>query len=509
MIINNEAEILSQQVRADIIKEILGSENQSRKYEAYKRFMCFKDKTSDFVIEQLKKQFDESTVEEMWYCITNVSIVRKVIDKLARVYSNGVSRYILNDEEATKTIEKLAKELDFNSEIKKTNKFLKLQKNIAFYVKPYLEENEKYGIKLEPMNPYLYDVIENPNKKTEPMVYILSNFQNNPDYYTIGDAAFAGRSSSVRVISRGTQGDGVDQSIADAASDANQGEYIWWSKNYHFTTNEKGEIISSGDGLNPIKRLPIINFAIEQDGSFWAQGGDDLIDGAISANSMLTNIKHVAVTQGYGLFWMKGKKVPTNVKIGPNKMIRMEYEEGDPEPSLGFSSANPEIEPMKSLVETDIALLLTTNNLSTSAVSASLQGNNDPASGIAMMLDKAESREDVEDQRQIFVDKEPEIWEVINAWILAYGDSICDELKGLILPPNFEEKFIIKFNDQPVIQSESEKLENIKKRKELGINTKSELILIDNPQLSKDEAELKAKQLEEPKSNENQEDNSQ
>ena len=509
MKINGEQDILDQKVRAAVIKEILGTENMSRKYEAYKRFMCFKDRTSDFVIEQLKKQFDDTTVQEMWYCITNVSIVRKVIDKLARVYSNGVTRTITGDESATETLSRLSKELSFNTEIKKTNKFLKLQKNVAMYVKPCAEENGKYGIKLEPMNPYLYDVIENPNKKTEPMVYILSNFQNNPDYYTIGDAAFAGRSSSVQVINRGMDGDGVDQSIADSASDANKGEYIWWSKNYHFTTNEKGEIISSGDGLNPIKRLPLINFAIEQDGSFWAQGGNDLIDGAISANSMLTNIKHVAITQGYGLFWMKGKKVPTNIKVGPNKLIRMEYEDGDPEPSLGFASANPEIEPMKALVETDVALLLTTNNLSTSAVSASLQGNTDPASGIAMMLDKAESREDVEDQRQIFLDKEPEIWEAINAWILAYGDNICDELKGLILPPNFEENFVLKFNDQQVIQSESEKLDNIKKRKELGLNTKEELILIDNPQLSQDEAKAKAMALEETKPNADQEDNSQ
>ena len=57
-----------------------------------------------------------------------------------------------------------------------------------------------------------------------------------------------------------------------------------------------------------------------------------------------------------------------------------------------------------------IALYLTTNNLSTSGVSTQLSGGNTLPSGVALILDKAESLEDVQDQRQVFIDKEPDIF---------------------------------------------------------------------------------------------------
>lgn len=502
MRLKKQEEILNIEVRQKIIAEILAGENQQRKANCYKRYLCFKDQTSDFVEEQLRKQFDEDTINEMRYCISNISIVRKVIDKLARVYSNGVTRSIDGDEKSTENLNELSKLLNFNTEIKKANKFLKLQKNLAMYVKPCLEigldGSEKYTVKVEPMNPYLYDVVEDFYDRTKPLCYVLSDFQYSPHLYVLGDSAFAGRSGSATIKESPLMGNNKDEMIADTPSDAKLGKYIWWSGSYHFTTDEKGNITSQ-QVENPINMLPIINFALEQDGQFWAIGGDDLIDGAISANSMLSNIKHVSVTQGYGQFFMFGKKLPRNLKVGPTKAILMEYEDGDPKPELGFATANPQIDSMKALVESDVALLLTTNNLSTSAVSASLGSNSDPASGIAMMLDKSESREDVQDQQQIFIDKEPKIWSVINAWLLAYGDNLCEELKGLSLPLDLEENFSIKFNDATVIQSEAEKIANLKARKELGLNTMIELIMMDNPDLSPQEAEERLSKLEEQK----------
>jgi uncharacterized protein YlxP (DUF503 family) len=191
---------------------------------------------------------------------------------------------------------------------------------------------------------------------------------------------------------------------------------------------------------------------------------------------------------------MRGKNLPRNIKIGPSKAILMEYQEGEPAPDLGFATASPQIDALRNLVESYIALLLTTNNLSTSAVSSSLSNSTAP-SGIAMVIDKAESMEDVNDQRQIFIDNEPAIWRKINKWIGVYGDSLVDGLKGLSLPENFEEDFVLIFNEAPVIVSESEKLANLKARKELGIDSMVDLIMKDNPSFSMEQAEEKLKNI--------------
>jgi hypothetical protein len=109
MQLEKEDQLLDISIRRKIIQEIKASENQDRKDEHFKRYECYKDLTSRYVIEELLKQFTQTTVEEMSYALCNLSVVRKVIDKLARVYSNGVTRTVPNDSNSTEQIEQLAK----------------------------------------------------------------------------------------------------------------------------------------------------------------------------------------------------------------------------------------------------------------------------------------------------------------------------------------------------------------------------------------------------------------
>lgn len=498
MRLKSDTEILDAKTRKQIIEEIKGKENQRRKNECFKRYLCYKDRTSDFVIEHLLRQFDQSTVLEMAYAISNISLLRKVVDKLARVYSSGVQREIVGDEVSTQNMADLEDALDFNTQIKLTNKFLKLQKNVAMYIKPVpcTDEGEnKYKIKLEPLNPYLYDVVEDYNNRTEPLVYILSDFKyTNPINMNLTTSQMATHNYTANVAGAIGTGDGKDQKIADAPEDAKMGEIIWWSKNYHFTTDTDGNITSQ-DIENPIKKIPFVNFALEQDGQFWAEGGNDLVDGNVLINSILTHNQHVAITQGYGQFWMRGKSLPRNIKVGANKAILMEYQEGDPTPEIGYANATPQLVAMGAMIDRYIALLLTTNNLSTSAVASQLTGTQMAASGIAMVIDKAESMEDVMDQRQIFIDKEPIIWDIINKWISVYGDNLDDEFKGKNLPEDFEDSFSIEFRDQPVIMSETEKLNNLKLRRDIGLDSQLDIIMKDNPQLDEQQAVAKLQEI--------------
>jgi hypothetical protein len=143
-----------------------------------------------------------------------------------------------------------------------------------------------------------------------------------------------------------------------------------------------------------------------------------------------------------------------------------------------------------------IALYLTTNNLSTSGVSTQLSGGGTLPSGIALILDKAESLEDIQDQRQVFIDREPDMWEAINQVLKVYGDgNLVEELRGLQLPDDFKKNFNIKFHDATPIMSEAEKLGNMKLRQELGIDTLISLMMKDDPSLDEKQAEEKLKKL--------------
>lgn len=504
--ITSEAQLLDAGIRKKLIEEINGPENARRKAEAFRRYECFKDRTDVYVLELLMKQFDEATVNEMQYAITNVSFTRKIVDKLARVYSNGVKRTVDGDEAATKAVEELAKALKFNQLMKKTNRLLKLERNLALYVKPVPGRAGKFDLACCALAPFLYDVIEDPHNAEKPLAYILSSYkpERSKQYYAL-DAGSAGRTqdSQVREVQQ-IKGDGMDQAIADTPFDgANEGEYIWWSPNLHFTTNDKGELIRSSTGsvetTNPIGRLPFVNFAADQDGNFWAQGGRDIADGGVKINALLTHVAHIAVTQGYGQLYMTGKGLPKSIKTGPNKCVQLEQEDGEIQPQIGYLTANPPIGDLVSLVEMYIALWLSTNNLSTSNFASSLQGGKGLASGVALLIDKAESIEDVEDQAEIFRDSEPEAWAIIAAWQALYGgrNLLSDKFSKYKVP--LDPVVSLQFNDAKTIESEKEKLDIIKQRIDLGLNTMVELIMRDNPSLNEEQAKERLKKILEEK----------
>lgn len=528
MKITDEKQILDEAFRRAAIAEFESAPNVARKAEAYKRYLIYKDQTKDFVREKLLMQFDYDTVREMEFCLSNISMVRKVIDKLARVYNGGVSRTVPGSTEQTAELQKLERVLKFNSAMKKANKFLKLQKNCAVYVKPCpvkVDGLEKYEIKVEPLNPYTYDVIADADDPERPLVYVLSGYNAKVvEYVSSGDAATAGRTSSAPQpvpVNRGVNptgfkdSHGIEQAVSSYgvesahSPDARNGtdpalcakNYIWWSGSYHFTTNEKGEIVNSevregqDPNANPLGELPFVNFAIDQDGEFWAIGGDDLADAGVLVNAMITNVLNVGIVQGYGQFWMKGEQLPRGTKVGPTKAILMQFTKEQAEPDLGFASANPQLDQLKNLVEMYIALILTTNNLSTSGVASSLSGASPFPSGIAMVIDKSESQEDVQDQAQIFKDNEPAVWRKILGWSEVYKNDLAPGFKEVTLPKDAVVE--TEFRPMEPITTESERLDNLKKRQELKLNTELELIMKDRGCTEEQAREVLKKILEE------------
>jgi hypothetical protein len=509
--VTSEEQLLNPEVRLALIKGFNGQANGRRKDNAFKAYECLKDKNSNYVMAMLLKQFETKTVVEMQYAISNISILRKVIDKLAKVYSGGVKRTGATDTD-TKAVEAAAKYLKLNTAMKKANKYFRTFKNTLIYVRP-MKNGDKHDVKVEVLPPFKYDAVEHPDNPEMPLAIVLSDYSpSRPALYALGDAAFAGR-QQVRVV--GENGERLVQEYSPPSTniggagkggdDNDKREYIWWTENYHFTTNSKGAIIADtledAGFSNPISKLPFVNLCGEQDGCFWADGGEDLVDTGISVNVDITNVKHIGNQQGYGQMYMTGKDLPKSVKAGPTSCIQLEQKDKDePAPTIGFLTSNPPLADLKSLIEMQVALMLTTNNLSTSGFKMSLQGGSDFASGIAMMIDKSESIEDIDDQAQIFIEKEPVVWSLFYDWLAAYkaSGSLTDEAR-LLKPIKKPLEIVLAFPSPKPVTSEKEELEVIKQRKELGLNTEVELLMRDDPSLTEESAKLKLAKIKEEK----------
>jgi hypothetical protein len=500
MKLTNEDQILDKEIRIKLAKEIDAPENRARRIEMFKRYEIYKDRVKKYILLNLKEEgLEWETIKEMQSRISTINLYKKIVRKKARVYKTAPVRKAENEADQEK-IDELLDKLDINVQMKKTNKYLEAFFNTDCFVRPIKDtvesdkaKKDKYKYKLDPLPPWKYDVIEDANNEECAMGYIFSNFRHELNFNEEPE----NREKS-GIASNFRDGNDRDEAIADSPADKPVNEFTWWGNKYHFTFDENGEILtkkSPDDLLNPIQTLPIVSFARERDGSFWALGGEDLIDGVVLVNTILSDTYYIARLHGTGLFYFFGKGVPKTVKAGPNNGITLDMEPEDPTPQVGFANANPQLGDHMKLVEQYVALLLTTNDLEPGSVSGKLEASN-AASGIQEMIIKAEPINSVEDDQEMFRKLEPKIVNIAAKWHNVYldTDSLTEDLKKLGKMPDVVE-YNMKFGAVQPFQSEIDKLDVIERRLDIGLDDMIDAIKLDNPDLNDKEAEQKALEM--------------
>ena len=394
--------------------------------------------------------------------------------------------------------------LNVTQQFKKGDEYRNLSRNATMFIHPIQEYQEEgfdgfmrnmFSLTVRTLHPHLYDVIPDAQNREKARCMILSEFPAGSPYPLEGAATWDGNSRTGYTNGQGG-GDGVDQQIANSRSDHGAGErhYIWWTQKYHITTDCEGKIVAERTPFmakNPIDRLPFVNLAMDQDGEFWGEGGDDVIDGSILVNVFMTDAASILNMQGWGQPVLKGNMLKGGTyETGPQNMLELNYKIDDPVPSYEIVSTEPHTELWIRIMEVYIALLLTTNNLSPRNIQGKLDASS-VASGIAKMIDESESTDDVTDAQGYFIQREKEFWGIASEWLEVFraAESLIPELESL---PEFDGSEVnVKFKNQGIVLSEKAKLELIELRKKLSINTMIELLKMDDPSLSDTDAEKK------------------
>lgn len=488
MKLHSEDQLLDIEVRRDIIKEIRSSPNVKRKKEALRRHEVYKDRTKKFVMEKLEAEgLKKTTLAIMKNRASNISICKKIINKLARAYNNGLVRDAGNDETNT-AISYIASELDIDSRMKKADKYLRLQKNCLLWLMPE-RVMEKWIIKLRVMGPWQYDAVESVVDADIPLGIVLSDFNPKAAAGLATDGRGAGANSKGSVPLEGTN------AYQEAAW-----TYIFWSNNYHFTCDKDGTIIASltpDGGINPFAEMPGIALAQDRDECFWAEGGEDLIDGSILVNTLLTDMNAIQMMQGWGQFVVTGPKgsVPKVLEGGPHNawVFTNDTKKDQGEVKVSVVSGSPQTESWMRSIEQFVALLLSTNNLSPRTVATKLDASTFP-SGIAMLIESSDSTEDVKESQHKFSWVERIFWKKYTNMHNFYADRglLADELQAAgKLPPAEKLAVQAKFNPSQEVVSEGERLDNMAKKDKLGIISKVDMMMQDNPGMTEEEAQKK------------------
>lgn len=507
-----EEDVLDLEYRMNIIKEIRQPENVQRKREYLKRYEIYKDQTRKYVEESLRNEgLKEETIYQMINRGANLSILKKVINKKARVFLNPPTRNVGDSEDETNNLHNMLEELKFNEKMRKSDRYRELHKNnfpmiVPAKDQPSKDDPELQKLVMHVLNPWQYDVIEDSVDREKMRCIVISDFYQRSDQQVT--AASESEAGVHRRDLRPQYSNRNDENIADNPADSGQGdkeEYIWWTDRYHFTTDGKGEIIaakSPDDNRNPIGLIPGANNSEDQDGQFWALGGEDLVAGSVLINKLLTDLYYIIYLQGFGQIIVTGQNVARERWVfGPNNVISIDYDQeaGEPKPEISILSNNPPVQDWLNAMEQYLAMLLTTNNMSPSQVAAKLDVQSFP-SGVAMLIEQSEVVEDITEKQTDYFEIERRLVDILGRWTRIYSQTneFNDTWAGFEpLSEDVSDSYYVKYQDPKPPTSEREHLENLKLRKDLGLNELVDLLRRDNPDMSEEQAQEKLQKIRE------------
>ena len=413
------------------------------------------DEVREDVEEALSKAFRESTRAQMNIRVFNV--VERVVNRLAKVYKKPAQR-CLDGGTTYDTTGGVLKEVQ--SEDDKTYQMLLKESSLTKRV-----------------------------RQAEPLLILFNTILVQPvwrkDYldYTIHTPAWT-------VVNTDPNDYLTPESFYYATWATIKGELqqvlVYWSATEHYWIDRNGNrIVPDGmlDTSNPYGIMPAALARIKDGIDFWGEGKWNLVDGNEEVCVQLTNILYTALFQTHGQMVGINTGISGAPSIGCDSPILIESRDPSiPAPSITFESANPMIPEVQGLIDWMLKTLQNIEGLSGNEMTL------DPtmASGISKIQDSAYAVEAREDMISTLEEFEHELFEISRV-VWNYhnpGKKISDKAV-----------FSVKFAEQKVMKTTDEKIKEREAALKLGIASRVDFILEDNPTFTREQAERKLEQI--------------
>lgn len=383
--------------------------------ENKRRYLMFSGSTKTVIEQAIRKEFKkQETINEMMNRLVPLNIMQKVIGKLAGVYKEAPVRTVKSkDKTEQEMLDTLTDGLDLNMRMKEANRFFKMNKKAL--IEPYLDDSGIPSLRVLPA--HTYEVLSlKTKKKSKPNVVVK-----------------------------------IDDVLE---------ELIVWSDESHWVCDYKGAVneaamtgMENPDGENPYGELHF-EFINESSSSVNPIQDDDLLGMSITIPLILTDLLFGLKYQCWAILWTVGKV--GDIPFNPNSVIQMEFGEEGQEPSVNALRPDIQAEKMLQTVMALVSLLLTTKNLKAGAIADGVTIE-DAASGIAKVIDGAESAEDQKDQQAYFLKAERGIFGKLQT-LMAYWKehNMLEDPYDFELPQDFAVSTV--FQEPRPMMSEAEKI---------------------------------------------------
>jgi len=481
---------LSPSDRQKVIQEILGSEeNLMRKEASLMALEVYKGRQRPFILKKLASEMGKDSVVS-GRTLTSINLTKKIIKEKSSLYRNTPDREFTGvSQEQLEHIELLYAMSSANVKLKKSNEIYKLQDQALLQC--VLKDG---NLELRPLYQHHFDVIpqdENPEKMD---AVIISSFDKSRLFSGLGHSN--GNQNPGQRVSYFS--DMNNQKIADPDDYRGRALFYWWTKDFNFITNSKGQMVdkfgilisqSVTDPSDPlvaspiVGTMPFIDVATDKDFEFYVRSGLSSTVFSIDLGTLLSDTSEISRMQGWSQAIISSVEQPKDLTIGPRRALWLKLNPNDTEatrPSFQFASPTPDLGASLQLIENFLSLFLTSEGLSPSVVNS--MGKTDGAtSGLDRWLKMIEKFEASQDDVELYTKVETDLFEIVKAWNNTFANvtegGFRADLAGKLIPE--DAKLSIKFHKPEMLTSEEEKLNLIQKKLDMGLISQIEAIEMD------------------------------
>jgi hypothetical protein len=480
------------QVRKQIIDEISGPENISRKRFEQRKFDIYRNRQAQYVLERLRDEFGPKSVQNMRK-VLSINPLPRIIQEQASLYQNEPMRHFGNaSEQEEETLENLYHYNCVDQQMRLANRYYKLHDQCFLYVVP----NGGY-IYPRALTPKDLDVIPDANNPEKAYAYILNVW--NMDQY----ATYISQANVTEGL--GYYGnDAVNQTIADDSDrDKMLQRYVVWTIDTHFTMDGYGNII--GEVVpNPIGKLPFVDISVEKDFQFFVARGNQAAEFVIDLLSQLSDLANVARLQGYSQAIVYSVEEPKDIRVGPSKVMWLKLDPNTPDarPNFVFESPSPDLNAGLEIINAQLKMFLSSQGLDASVVSGKDQAKAF-SSGVDHLLANLDKFQASKQDMDLFRNVETQLFHLMVDWnnvmqpVSGEGE-LAPELKGVQISDKVSME--VKYDEPTSVQTQSEKEDSTIKLLDAGLISKQDALMrmfgYDEEKAIEELAEIQAEQMQ-------------
>jgi hypothetical protein len=274
--------------------------------------------------------------------------------------------------------------------------------------------------------------------------------------------------------------------------------YVVWTKDYNFTMDGNGNILTEPDQINnPLGIVPIVDISIEKDFEYWVRQGQAVTGFTIDYNCLLSSIAQVMHMQGFAQAYLIASEdiMAENVTVGANHILKLPISADGQRPEFGFASPSADLTGSIQLLETTLANFLSSRGIDPDTISGSLQANTS-TSGVQELLRQIKQFKATKDDFAIYEHVEAQIYKIIKAWHNAAVATDLLDSKYLSRDIPDSSDLSVMFNKPEMQTTEQEKIAAWQSKIELGAASRVDMIM-DMYNLEREDALEKIMEIDE------------